>query len=534
MTKQKKTLNIERNEYTVSTSRETRIRQELANKGYTEKQIMKKIEADESRRHTIKYGFGALAFVIVFAAMLVYNSGIIQSKAVAATIDGVDYNAGYMQYYYGSVAENEVYAAYNGQSAFNPGIDPSEQIQDKETGTTYHDYFIAQSLETAQSTIALCKAADAAGFVLDEEALKVQSDAMASLSTQAIVNGFSNVEGYLQGTYGPYMTIEIFENLFEQQVISAYYSRQYLESLEYSSDEYDAYYTENKNVLDSYELSHVLLRAEVEDKTDADGKKIELTEEELKAALAEVNATVSAQADEIETALKADENAEELGKKYDAFGAYESEQVVGSVVNTSYAEWAMDADRKAGDTTIATYEGADFTMYYVVKFEGRAQDNTATADIRHMLIAAELDDGVGIPTEAQYAASKEKAEKILAEWNAGDATEDSFAALVTANTADTASAASGGLLTGISANSNYVVTDWSLDESRTVGDAGIVKNDKSNIKGHHVVYFQAWGEPVWKITAESAMIEADFTAWSQALVADVTATLGSGTKHISM
>ena len=82
----------------------------------------------------------------------------------------------------------------------------------------------------------------------------------------------------------------------------------------------------------------------------------------------------------------------------------------------------------------------------MVRFEGRARNDENTATVRHILVAAEQDEGASEPTEDQYAAAKTKAVGLLEQWKSGPATQESFAELAKANSADTGSAADGGLI----------------------------------------------------------------------------------------
>ncbi len=122
--------------------------------------------------------------------------------------------------------------------------------------------------------------------------------------------------------------------------------------------------------------------------------------------------------------------------------------------------------------------------------------------MRHILIGAA--DANITPTEEQYEQAKAKAEELLAQWEAGDATEDSFAQLAQENSADTSSASNGGLLQYVSPYSGYVdtFTQWSLDPSRQPGDTGIIQNTGSSVKGYHIMYFAGWDDPVWAVSAK--------------------------------
>ena len=106
-------------------------------------------------------------------------------------------------------------------------------------------------------------------------------------------------------------------------------------------------------------------------------------------------------------------------------------------------------------------------------------------------------------TEAQWADCLARAEEILQQWKDGEATEDSFAALATAHTEDTGSAANGGLYEGITPTSNYVPNflNWSVDMSRQSGDTDIVQSDY----GYHIMYFVS-GEAHWLSEARTQLL----------------------------
>lgn len=104
----------------------------------------------------------------------------------------------------------------------------------------------------------------------------------------------------------------------------------------------------------------------------------------------------------------------------------------------------MTAPAGPGDITLVEYAGgsSESYNYCVALFHDRVRDDAPTADVRHILIGAA--DANITPTEEQYEQAKAKAEELLAQWEAGDATEDSFAQLAQENSADTSSASNGG------------------------------------------------------------------------------------------
>jgi len=121
---------------------------------------------------------------------------------------------------------------------------------------------------------------------------------------------------------------------------------------------------------------------------------------------------------------------------------------------------------------------------------GTSKEDGYTVDVRHILIRPEggtlNEDGRTYTyTDEQWAAGLEKAESVYAQWLEGEATEDSFAELAKSNSVD-GSASSGGLYEDVTPG--MMVTefdDWCFDETRQIGDHGIVKT----VFGYHIMYY---------------------------------------------
>lgn len=98
---------------------------------------------------------------------------------------------------------------------------------------------------------------------------------------------------------------------------------------------------------------------------------------------------------------------------------------------------------------------------------------------------------------------EETAKDILAQWESGEKTEDSFAALVADNSTDPGSVDNGGLYTNVT--QGQMVTefnDWCFDDARRSGDTGIVETSY----GYHVMYFVSRGlSASWQETAAAAI-----------------------------
>lgn len=173
--------------------------------------------------------------------------------------------------------------------------------------------------------------------------------------------------------------------------------------------------------------------------------------------------------------------------------------------------------------------------YYTTKYEGFVptdddvkehftanqsyfEQNGVTADtglisnVRHILICPEgIEDDAGNVTysDEDWENCLAKAQDVLKEWEEGEATEESFAALASTYSEDGGSQTTGGLYEGVAPGSNYVeeFLSWSTDMARQEGDTGIIKTEY----GYHIMYFVS-GEEYWMYTARNNLLSERTTA----------------------
>ena len=156
---------------------------------------------------------------------------------------------------------------------------------------------------------------------------------------------------------------------------------------------------------------------------------------------------------------------------------------------------------------------------YFTEHEAEFNDNGITkdgrfVDVRHILIGLEGgttdENGTTTYSEEEWAACEEKAQAVLDDWLAGEKTEESFAALANEKSQDGGSNTNGGLYENVyEGQMVQEFNDWCFDESRQVGDYGLVKTQF----GYHVMYFggsrlqwQYYAESQWKNEQINAML----------------------------
>lgn len=532
--------------------------------GLTQKQIKEAKEIRDAKRNKMLYGIGGAVVVLLISALLVWDSGFFQKRGDAATIGDTTLSVAEMQYYYG-LARTQQYSqemymqqlyTQMGGMTYTPTYDiasnDTEQIKDAATGETWAQYFKQAALESAKQTVALLNTAKTENYTLSAEGKAAAEEEFKTLKSNVLQN-FSSFSAYLKLYYGPYIDEGTYRDCAMDAALANEYYTKHQESLTYTEDDLKAYAAENASTLYSYDFRYYAFNGAPETKQDADGNDIEPTEAETTAA----KDAAKAQADELIAALKAASDkaaAFDTALKDIVVPAADAEtepaataqtNVMGSsIASSAYYAWLTSADRKSGDVSDAIESGS---TYYVVLFEGSALDESITENVRHILVRAEaptddaatadVDESQGVPTQEALDAAKAKAQTILDEYNAGEKTEDAFAALANKYSEDTGSNTVGGLYTNVEKDNMVANFDaWIFDPARVPGETGIVDNvaEGSSYYGYHVMFYVGQGEPKWQIETTSAKQSADMTAWMTVIQAPYSAAALPGMAKLGL
>ena len=520
----------------MSASREKKTRQDEVAQGPTSREQKRQQEAREARRSKILYTVVGVVCAVLAVAVIVWNSGVLPRTMTAVTINGEKYTAVDVQYYFNTTSSYVLQQYYNstGMVPYDYQSSTKDQVYDSETGETWYDYLMEETINNMRTKAALADKAEAEGYTMSQETQDSLNQQLEDLESAWVGTSYTSRDAYLRASYGPYITYDRYVELLTRDMLVSDYAQKYYDSLTYTDEDYEAYYQENADTLDTYTISEFAFQASV-DTTDEDGNTIEMTDEEKADALAAAQEETKAVANELKSKLEAGGDPADLSVEYAdrLFSVSVDEHVVGSSLSSQYSEWAKDSARQPGDATLVESNGSDTsTVYYVVLFEGRARNDEKTADVRHILVKAEVSDGAEEPTEEQYAAAETKAEDLLAQWKAGEATEDSFTQLAKENSDDPAVTQNGGLYSNITSDSNYVkpFLDWALADHQP-GDTGIVRSDDS--QGYHIMYYVGSGDPVWKQTADSALRQESYSAWEEEMASGYQAVDGFGLKLVT-
>ena len=504
-----------------------------------------KQKGSEKSKAKTYWAIGIVAAIVVII-LLVYNSGILVKGQTAATVGEEKYSVAQVSYYYQTIANNmatqaQQYQAFGIDYGYDPSLSPSEQYYNEEEGVTFADYFLDSALEELQRVTILCKEAEAAGYTLSAEGEETIVSNMNYLTMYSTQNHVSEAS-YLKMLYGSYMTKSLFTEILTNSVLADEYAAEKAASFTYSDQDLDSYYEENADTLDSYGYRFCYIYADTGETTDADGNTVEPTEEETAAAMDEAKAKADSLIAQVQAGTPFNTAAQEYLDESSAESYSDPEynhktEVLGSALDSTFSQWMMEAGRTSGELT--AIEVPD-TGYCVVQFLSRdkGEDSYQTMNYRSVLVLAETtasEDGTAAPTEEQLAAAQEQAQSLLDQWNDGEATADSFAALAAENSADEATKENGGLTEN--ANRDSLASDlsaWLFADGRKAGDATILEYTDSTgaVTGYQVIYADSFGEIRWEYQATNALRSADYEAWYTQVQENYPAALTDKGKQI--
>ena len=525
----------------MSASSKKKLRKEQEAAKMTEKQLNAQKEAKKNSLYTT-------VFVVVMVALLVIavtvgvkqaitTGGFREKNTTALTVGEHELNSVEMNYFFMD-AVNNFYSSYGSYAAMF-GLDVTkplnEQFVDEEAGTTWADDFMTSAKESAASTYALADAAKAAGFSLPEEDSANLDEQLSSLDLYATMYGYSNADAYLKAMYGNGASLKTYTEYCQLQALASAYYNHYAESLTYDDADLRAAEAENFDAYSSYSYNSYYLstsRFLTGGTTDAEGNTTYSDEEKAASVAAAEEAAKALTGKEITdaAALDAAIAALEINAETEAVSTF-SEGVLYSSLSSAYKEWVTDSSRKAGDVAyFPSTSGDTVSGYYVVMFQGSTDNSFALKNVRHILVAPEHThaegeehtDGETYSAE-ELAAAKATAEEILAQWQSGEATEESFAALANEKSAD-GDGTTGGLYENVYPGQMVAnFEDWTYDAARKAGDTGIVESDY----GYHVMYFVGDSQQTYRdYQIENELRNNDLSTWYTELTEAMSQTEG--------
>ena len=526
----------------MSASSKKKLRNAQEAEKLTERQLAEKKEAKKIKIYTT-------AFVVAVAIMLVVavtigvmqiidGSGIRQKNSVALTVGDREVSALEMNYFYVDAVQN--FCSSNSDYLMyllNTYVPLNEQVYSEIENTTWADYFLELAQSNAEYAYSLCAAAEAEGHTLSE-AERAELDASVSmLSLYADMYQYPDVETYLKAVYGSFANEKDFLAYQETITLANSYRNAYAAKLEISEGAVAAELAENADAYASFSFNSYYLSATrfLEGGTEDENGTLTYTDEENAAAVAAAEAAAKALCEAPIDSIEAfDEAIAALPINAEMVTAKSSPNTAirYATLSDTFKQWLVQ-DHEEGDIGYVASEttAADGTTtiggYYVFYFIEREDNDFRLPSVRHILVGSEtVLNGGGTYTEEELAQYRAEAEQLLAEWEAGEATEESFAALASSRSKDSGSLATGGLYQDILPGQMVeAFNDWCFDE-RQIGETDIVETSY----GFHVMYFSGLSEDTYRERmATETLTTAAMESWFEDITAKYPSVAGDST-----
>ncbi len=395
-------------------------------------------------------------------------SGLAKNQVVATMGDYELTNGRLQVFYWMQVYDlvNYYVEQYGDYAMYYLGIDVqkplSEQIYKEDTGMTWEQYFLEDALYAWHRYQALANEAKRVGYQLPEEYQKNFANLYSSMEESAKENGYETVDAMLQSDLGSTVTFDDYYYYMDVFYTGNLYFSELTSKLEFTDEELDAFYEENKESLEGYGITK-------DDSQLVDFRNIFVKTEATK--------------DENGKTVYTDESWNTCLQKTQEIMKTLQE---GELNDETFAALAKT---KSEDKNSASNGG----LYQYV-----AKNDLASVNVRHILImpkgGQEDESGKVTYSEEEWETCRASAQALLDQYLAGEKTEAAFGALANEHSEDqNGNVTNGGLYADVMVGEMVKPFEqWIFDGSRKPGDTGLVKTQF----GYHVMYFIERNGPV--------------------------------------
>lgn len=521
----------------MSASTEKRQRQAAREAGTDKKTLAEQEAAKKKAQSSRRWTLGTIGVVLLIALIIFLNSSFLYTHTTAMTVGDESYSPAEVSYVYANQYYNWVnnYGSYASIFGLNINLGlaglKNQECPMYDDGSTWRDYFMDLAKTELTQMTALCKWADENGVALTDEEIAAIDDSIKEVDTNARTGGYASGSKYFTATYGKGVDSSVVREMALKSTLATKASNAYADSFEYTDAELEEHYQSFDGAQDKFGFSVYLVNAEKVESTDADGNTTSAVTEETTAAAKDAANDILVAYTALKTSNTDDDNYAAMLNSAVAQVAPTAEATERSNITGSnlgdYKEWLMAGSRKAGDITVVDKE--DGSGSYVVVFLSRSDNHYPVAQVRHILIKA-VADADGNYTDKAKEIAKTRAEEILAEYEAGDKTEDSFAELAKQYSEDTGSAENGGLYDAVYKGATVEEFDKFCFEGHKKGDTAIVYGEtgtsSNGYAGYHVMYYVGEGDLYSNLLAKNDLVNTNTSAWLEEIVAALTASNG--------
>lgn len=465
----------------------------------------------------------------------------------------------YIYYYnraYTTLYNNEQYYQYYGYQYAGYDITKAPQDQEKDftdsaTGETmkWTEYLHNQAVDMAQMYLAFYQEAVKLGLELTDADKATIDKNIEDLREQAAQTGTQGASGdtvkgyslnaFLRLQYGNGINESFLRKQMKIETLAKKYNDTKLDEFAggYTAEEVKAVFDKTPEDYTFVDIRFYQFSTEELKQEDKE------TKDQLKARQEKADKEVKANAQAMYDAITDEKSFVAQATKYNKTEGYDAnnDTLLKSVakssvngnsnnleaINADLAKWAFDKNVKAGDKKMVSDDKAG--TYYIALMVNPAHD-VKTVDVRHILFMTTDSQTGEALSDDKIKQAETNAKKALADWEAGDKTEDSFAQYATDLSEDTGSASNGGLCENTLPGQMVAEFDeWIFDASRKEGDTEIVKTQY----GYHVMYFVKSNDSYSDITIRNNKATEDVNKLAEELLDGDAYVIGVGPRRVN-
>ncbi len=537
----------------MSASSKKKLRKEQNAAAMTEKQQKELKEAKSLKAYTLTFTVVMVLIVAIVLGVTLSGPviGVINRSTHAVTVGEHELSTTDLSYFYVDAINdyytniyNQYYPSYGNYWQLALPFDISKPLNEQaKDDSNWGDYFVDQAIESAKGIYGLYDKAVADKHSLTEDEQKALDTYFNNLNASAVNYGYSSAASYLRGSYGDGANVKTYRNYYEVTALATSYYQKYVESLEYTDEQYRDYEKGKFNVYSTFTYATYQIKVSdyLGEGTKGEDGKTTYTDEQKAAALEAAKKDADALAGSPITTVEQFNGyikGLKINEKNDKAAATQNDNVFyNSISNTDIQRWVGNSGRQMNDTTVIpitqkkTNDDKSTTLettgYYVVYFVERDDNLTNLVDVRHILIGFEGGKTDSTTGEKTYTVeeknkAKEKAQLLLDGWLAEEGhNEDTFAALANLNSKDS-DGKDGGLYENVYPGQMVsAFNDWCFDENRKPGDTGLVETEY----GYHVMYFVKTQDITYRdYMIKNELIAQDSEKWMEDISEKVNVT----------
>ena len=210
---------------------------------------------------------------------------------------------------------------------------------------------------------------------------------IASVKSSAKSAGYT-YKNYVKAMYGTLVTTGVFESMAKDSVLLTSFQNDYLSKLNYTDEEIEKYYQDNKSTFDVADYDYIRFSGTTSATKDADGNTVDATQEEMDAAIAAAKDGANAAL----ARFRNGESLEDIAKDYDIATYYPVTD--GSNTSDTVATWVFEKATAAGESTVLD-DGTEVVLddgVFEVTFIKRPKNLLELNETLTALVLAEIDE----------------------------------------------------------------------------------------------------------------------------------------------